>query len=429
MIGRMILLLLFFLMMMGASISVKPAHENHKDGRTSMKSASAGVNRGDSNELQSTASQAAGVFRSIAARRARPELRNAIVVTAANIAYSHHIENFCCWMSRLGFRALLFSLDPEMHKYALAMTTKDRTVDEPLLYSYLWGTNIKKVAEWRTPAFHAITTAKLEVVLSLLRWQYDVLFVDADVALIRDPFPYLMWKNVDMAYSVNQICPHSDTFDVWKELRADEGNTGFYFIRSTSSTIRLYDLTIEEAKRYPNLDEQTIFWTFAKEEARLQARGAPPVVDLGYCHDFEFSGFVRSRRRKGEEQITIPYLDVKSHRFKTETSAHLLNNGLFSRYTHTKSTNHTGEIVVCPLDGCVFSVGALRGVSYRMLEDGLKLRGEMSAAIHANFMKGSVSKTAALKRHGLWLHAQDINGTKSCIPYKEKSYREVQMKL
>ena len=112
-------------------------------------------------------------------------------------------------MKRLDFHALMFSLDPDMHAYALDMASKDKNSTEgPLIHSYLWGTNIKKTAEWRSPAFHVITTAKLEVVLSLLRLQYNVLFVDTDVALIRDPFPYLMWKNVDMAYSVNQICPH-----------------------------------------------------------------------------------------------------------------------------------------------------------------------------------------------------------------------------
>jgi len=383
---------------------------------------------GETEELKNTASKAAGVFRSRIARSTRPELKNVIVVTAANAAYSHHVQNFCCWMNRLGFHALLFSLDSEMHAYALDMASKDKDSSKEglLIHSYMWGTNIKKVAEWRTPAFHAITTAKLEVVLSLLRLHYDVLFVDTDVALLRDPFPYLMWKNVDMAYSVNKICPHSDTFDVFKELRGDEGNTGFYYIRSTNSTIRLYDLTISEAKRFPNLDEQTIFWTFVKDESRMRGKGAPDVVDLGYCHDFEYSGLVRSRRRKGEEDISIPYVDVRAPHFKTATSAGLLKNGLFSQYANK---DHEKEIVICPLDGCLFSAGALRGVSYHMLEDGLKWRRETSIAIHANFMKGSAQKSGALKRHGLWLHmqgTQGINGTSTCLPYNKKSYRAVQ---
>jgi len=429
MISRIVLLLLLCIIV----VEIQPFKS------ASPAAAKASSGEAQAQELQSTASKAAGVFRSDAARQARPELRNVIVVTAANVAYSLHIENFSCWMRRLGFHALVFSLDPEMHKYALSMATKDRsTEEEAVLHSYLWGgvtanihINIKRAAEWRTPAFHAITTAKLEVVLSLLRLQYDVLFVDTDVALIRDPFPYLMWKNVDMAYSVNQICPHSDTFDVWSDVHVYEGNTGLYFIRSTSSTIRLYDLTIEEARRYPKLDEQTIFWTFVKDAGRLQATGAPAVVDLGYCRDFQRSGLVRSRRRKGKEQVAFPYLDVKSPEFKTTTSVMLLNNGLFSEYSTAATSgnaNRTNEIVICPLDGCVFSAGGLRGVSYKMLEEGLKWRGETSAAIHANFLKGSASKAAALRRHGLWLHypTEGLNLTSGCMSYEKKSYREVQ---
>ena len=389
-------------------------------------STKAATSIGETGELQNTASKAAGVFRSSVARSARPELKNVIIVTAANIAYFHHVQNFRCWMKRLGFHALMFSLDPDMHASALDMASKDSKTEEPLIHSYLWSKNIRTVAEWRTPAFHTITTAKLEVVLFLLRLHYNVLFVDIDVALIRDPFPYLMWKNVDMAYSVNKLCPHSDTFDIFKELRGDEGNTGFYFIRSTNSTIRLYEVAISEARHYPNLDEQAIFWSLVKDESRMRGTGAPHVVDLGFCHDFEYSGLVRSRRRNGEDSISIPYLDVRSPHFKTTTSAMLLNNGLFATYV-TKDLYK--EIVICPLDGCLFSVGALRGVSYHMLEVGLKWRSETSVAIHANFMKGSAQKAEALKKHGLWLHAQGVRGnnvTSTCLPYKKKSFREVQ---
>jgi hypothetical protein len=380
---------------------------------------------GETEELKNTASKAAGVFRSSVARSARPELKNVIVVTAANVAYSHHLQNFCCWMNRLGFHALMFSLDPEMHAYALDMASRDEdgSKEGPLIHSYLWGTNIKKTAEWRSPAFHVITTAKLEVVLSLLRLHYDVLFVDTDVALIRDPFPYLMWKNVDMAYSVNQICPHSDTFDVFKALYVDEGNTGFYFMRSTNSTIRLYELTIIEAPLFPTTDEQTIFWTLVKDDLRMQGKGAPDVVDLGYCHNFEYSGNVRSRRRAGEVNVTIPYLDVKSPKFKTATSADLRNNGPFVKYT---KNNTNGEIVICPLDGCLFSVGALVDRRNKDLHTkGLQMRGESAVSVHANWIIGKQKKHMALRQYGFWLAKPTVvrNATHgntnvwSCNPY------------
>jgi hypothetical protein len=38
---------------------------------------------------------------------------------------------------------------------------------------------------------------------------YDVIFADADIVIIRDPIPILLWKNVDYVHSVNAICTRS----------------------------------------------------------------------------------------------------------------------------------------------------------------------------------------------------------------------------
>ena len=46
------------------------------------------------------------------------------------------------------------------------------------------------------------------------------------------------------------------------------------------------------------------------------------------------------------------------------------------------------ELVCCPLDGCVFSAGALRGVAFDWLKDNLKRRNEQAVSIHANYLKG-----------------------------------------
>jgi hypothetical protein len=90
-----------------------------------------------------------------------------------------------------------------------------------------------------------------------------------------------------------------------------------------------------------------------------------------------------------------------------------MNVGTFVEYTNrtsdssgqTKSHDRKegGEFVMCPLDGCAFSSGALRGVAYKMLQNGLAARNESLVTLHANFLKGSNLKLSVQKQYGLWL--------------------------
>ncbi len=44
----------------------------------------------------------------------------------------------------------------------------------------------------------------------ILRLGYDVIFSDTDVVIVSDPFPTLLWKNVDYIHCVNEPCPSPD---------------------------------------------------------------------------------------------------------------------------------------------------------------------------------------------------------------------------
>jgi hypothetical protein len=60
--------------------------------------------------------------------------------------------------------------------------------------------------EFRSKQFNIITARKKQAVLSIMKLGYDVLFSDTDVALVRDPLPYLFWQNVDYVHSLNAFC-------------------------------------------------------------------------------------------------------------------------------------------------------------------------------------------------------------------------------
>ena len=78
------------------------------------------------------------------------------------------------------------------------------------LKSFLWigeQTVQESFATFRSPQFNVITHAKTSYTHAILSLGYDVIFIDLDIALVRDPLPYLFWEGVDYVFTHNKICP------------------------------------------------------------------------------------------------------------------------------------------------------------------------------------------------------------------------------
>ncbi len=94
----------------------------------------------DLDELKRVAAFAAGVYRHPVTSMSTDDLKaleKTIVVTAANHAYINHIHNFKCWMDRIDMKALVFSMDKDMHTYMMTGFNTNNT--NPTLYSFLWN--------------------------------------------------------------------------------------------------------------------------------------------------------------------------------------------------------------------------------------------------------------------------------------------------
>lgn len=96
-----------------------------------------------------------------------------------------------------------------------------------------------------------------------------------------------------------------------------------------------------------------------------------------------------------------------------------------------------GVLITCPLDGCMFSSGAVRGLgpggslaptdeqgeAFGRLRDALKLRSGQLISVHANYIVGNTFKMRAFQHHGLWLALQQGGGNadawNGCGPYKD----------
>ena len=175
-----------------------------------------------------------GVFRN--GSTTQQQLRRTVLVTAANHGYLNHLRNFKCFLDRLQMKALVFALDARAHD-SISRSMNDSFSSFLLLppstapAQRVHGTDAEETqqirgskqaallieessASYRTHQFHIITTRKLEAVLLVLQQGYDVLFVDVDVVLLRDPFPQLLFRNFDYASSINRRCP-ADGLAFW----------------------------------------------------------------------------------------------------------------------------------------------------------------------------------------------------------------------
>eukprot|EP01031_Cornospumella_fuschlensis_P024390 gene24390-29485_t len=191
------------------------------------------------------------------------------------MGYLPHFFNFKCFLDRLNMNFLTIVLDEETH------TVLSNRTDLNLfpLYDGVLGKTTTAATSWALHSFNVLTSRKLEAVLLILKAGYHVLFSDADIAILRDPFPYILWRNVDYVHSQDSPCWEKAPFSFYG-LRA--GNSGFYFIRSNANTIKLYEIVIDHMMRSKGLlDDQDGFWRVFKTTEN------PLAVPLGPCSHYD----------------------------------------------------------------------------------------------------------------------------------------------
>lgn len=150
-------------------------------------------------DLNAMLLKSAGVYKTESKRKG---LDKTVLVTGTNFGFVNHLLNFKCFADRLGLKFLVISFDKETHNYITENTTMNS-------YMMIKNTTIgitNNSTKFRDPHFNLITNLKVEIVHDILSLGYDVIFADTDVAIIKDPVPYLIFDNVDYVHSVNTLC-------------------------------------------------------------------------------------------------------------------------------------------------------------------------------------------------------------------------------
>ncbi len=223
-------------------------------------------------ELLKLLNRVAGVYTDPSKGPIGVDLSKTVLITGCNHGFLNHLHNFKCFADRLGMKFLVIAMDHKAHQH-LSINTSMVSYE---MSSDAAGQSVTgESQEFRSKQFNLITARKKEAVHDILSLGFDVLFSDTDVAMIRDPLPYMLFNNVDYVHSLNYMCKLNEPWDFRRSKI--EGNTGFYFVRSNTNTIKLWSDAFAAAPKYPKLDDQAIFWKVIRESVN------PTINPLDKC--------------------------------------------------------------------------------------------------------------------------------------------------
>ena len=177
-------------------------------------------------------------------------INKTVVVTAFNYGYSNHLFNFKCFLERLDIKFLAVAMDE--HAYASTVNISRNMITylwmHPASYDDVLHPKVEESStKFRSPQFNVMSMIKIESVFAIMKLGYNVIFIDPDVAVVRDPVPYMVHHGVDYVHTHNKICPQC--YDWNFTTSEEEGNTGMYFVKSNPRTINLFDTVIKQSPR------------------------------------------------------------------------------------------------------------------------------------------------------------------------------------
>jgi hypothetical protein len=289
----------------------------------------------------------------------RPSTSRILFMVGVNYAYRDFLMNFRCFTDNLELKFLPISFDKKIYSF---ITRKNIF---PVTYQIPDVVNTTS-SSFGSKNFNNIGCRKMEIVYAALMLNYDVIFSDVDIVLLKDPYSLLFHPNVDYSHSENVVCG-----DKWKFNDEMEGNTGFYAVRSNPGTKLIWNYAYQACRAEKmKYDDQSMFWVVV----RNMEDTAPKVIPMKQCPE--------------------------------------MNNSLSSRSLEKYDRRSaSSNFITCPLNNCAFSAGALKDLvmggsktnSFRSYITNLKEYNIEPIMIHANWIGGSTRKRNALKQKGLWV--------------------------
>jgi hypothetical protein len=212
-------------------------------------------------------------------------IQKSVMVTSCNYGFLNHLMNFKCFADALGLKFLVIAMDMQLHSYL----TNHTDMVSYFMSNGVAGEVTSEPVDFRSKQFNLITAKKKECVHEILMLGYDVLFTDTDVAMLIDPIPYLLWRNVDYVHSLNAVCAREFQWGFFYNSKT-EGNTGFYYVKANNKTIALWQQAYEVTMAQSKLDDQAVFWHVIRKSQ------TPFVSHIGKCENYHWTPEMISRK-------------------------------------------------------------------------------------------------------------------------------------
>lgn len=170
------------------------------------------------------------------------------------------------------------------------------------------------------------------------------------------------------------FCFRTVEFDVLG--RDSEGNTGFYYVKSNLKMWELWASVLLEARRFPKLDDQTVFWNVVRNSA------LPAIFNFDTCGETKH----KVKLRQPQNATLDPSLTLR----------------------------------MCGLDNCLFSCSVMK---FPTILKQLRANKQVPYIMHANFIIGNEWKEKAMFNHKMWLvsHPFNLNDV-TCRPFDENAF-------
>ena len=205
----------------------------------------------------------------------RPDLGQWVLVVSCNFAYRDLLENWRCMAQSHGLSFVVHAMDAKLVASLEGYSSWNVIFDTSVSSQSI---DPEKASAWRQGQFNVVTAWKVAAVRAILGKGYHAVFCDVDVVLFRDPVPYLFPESRDRGGSASTVATAVYDFAFqqnicgWKKgyrkafTAATEGNTGFYYVKSSAETMRLFDAVIDKCRTESRVDDQTNFFDVLRKQ-------------------------------------------------------------------------------------------------------------------------------------------------------------------
>lgn len=193
-------------------------------------------------------------------------LRNVVILTAASMKFEPFLRNWEMHAEEMGLQWVVLAFDRELYDSRGGK-------DSSLLISS--ESQIAAAGTFRSKSYNKLVCNKIRMVKDILEHcDVDIMFSDADAVLLKDPFEHDLGKMIqstrnDYIYQTNDIqTANPREHSCVTGTAANEGNTGFHYLRPTKNMIAILDETLQRCDEPENeLDDQALMWTVIREAA------------------------------------------------------------------------------------------------------------------------------------------------------------------